>query len=79
MVWLPMWMASTALVWRETRVERRRRIARRGAGHVTCPECDYDLTGLREARCPECGTRYTLDQLFASAAERAEPIQEKGG
>jgi len=26
---------------------------------LTCPLCDYDLRGLTEARCPECG--YTFD------------------
>ena len=25
-------------------------------GKVECPLCGYDLSGLREARCPECGS-----------------------
>ena len=24
----------------------------------SCPKCGYDLTGLREPRCPECGTTF---------------------
>jgi hypothetical protein len=27
------------------------------------------MTGLREARCPECGAQYTLDQIVASAID----------
>ncbi len=30
---------------------------------VPCGNCDYDLRGLREARCPECGWTTTLDAL----------------
>jgi len=25
---------------------------------LRCPACDYDLTGLREHRCPECGAEF---------------------
>ena len=31
---------------------------------VPCGNCDYDLRGLREARCPECGWTTTLDALI---------------
>ncbi len=27
--------------------------------HLCCPECGYNLTGLREWRCPECGQRFS--------------------
>ena len=37
--------------------------------HPTCPACGYDLTGLHEARCPECGRSYTLDELFSALSE----------
>ena len=70
MAWLPAWIASTALVWKETAGEQAERLRGANAGKVKCPECDYDMTGLREARCPECGTQYTLDQLFGAAMER---------
>ena len=30
---------------------------------LRCPKCGYRMVGLREARCPECGTEYTLDDL----------------
>ena len=33
----------------------------------TCPLCGYNLSGLKIARCPECGTEYTIDALFKTA------------
>lgn len=35
-----------------------------------CPKCDYDLTGLAEQRCPECGNAF--DRL---ALEREQSIR----
>lgn len=31
---------------------------------VHCPSCGYSLIGLRDLRCPECGTRFTIDELI---------------
>jgi len=31
-----------------------------------CPGCKYDLTGLSESRCPECGTRFSIPTLLAA-------------
>jgi rubrerythrin len=42
--------------------------------NVSCPSCGYNLTGLNEARCPECGAKFTLDELFA-----AQPRETVGG
>ena len=58
-----LWLGATAFIWREARGE----VVSRGAdgGTVVCPACDYNLAGLREARCPECGVQFTLDELFA--------------
>jgi len=41
-----------------------------GVNAIACPSCGYNLTGLSEARCPEYGSRFTLDQLVASLARR---------
>jgi len=72
-VWLPM----TVVLWRETAEERAERI-RQAAGDVLfCPRCGYNLTGLREARCPECGAQFTIDQLFA--AQRRDVMEERKG
>src|SRR3989442_887207 len=30
---------------------------------ILCPLCDYNLRGLTEARCPECGYRSTWEEL----------------
>ncbi len=32
--------------------------------NVHCPQCGYSLIGLRELRCPECGARFTIDELI---------------
>jgi hypothetical protein len=31
--------------------------------HFHCPHCGYDLTGLTESRCPECGGEFNWAQL----------------
>lgn len=76
MVWAIGWLVGSTLIWRETRSERVKRIRELGMGTVHCPQCDYNLTGLREATCPECGTKYTLDQLFASISEIRRMVDE---
>lgn len=30
-----------------------------------CPTCDYNLTGLGQRRCPECGTEFNILQLVS--------------
>ncbi len=62
------WVLATVLIWRETAAERIERLAGQGRETVCCPRCGYNLTGLSEARCPECGSRFTLDELV-----RAQP------
>ncbi len=42
----------------------RRLRQRDGIINVICPACGYSLIGLREARCPECGEQFTLDELI---------------
>jgi len=60
-----LWVAATVFVWRETPAERAQRISRSSKSAVTCPTCGYNLTGLSESRCPECGSKFTLDELIA--------------
>jgi hypothetical protein len=64
------WVLATVLIWRETPQERMQRLAAGGAGTLACPICGYNMTGLREARCPECGVGMTLDELVAAQARR---------
>ncbi len=74
MCWALVWVGSTALVWRETALERAGRINKLSSGLVCCPNCGYNLTGLEQARCPECGSRYTLNELFAALHEQTEDL-----
>lgn len=60
------WVLATVLIWRETPQERVERLSRLGADSICCPICGYNMTGLRESRCPECGGQFTLDQLLAA-------------
>ncbi len=73
MLWAVVWVAATAVIWRETPAEQVGRYKRVGVEAIVCPACGYILSGLHEARCPECGAAYTLDQLLASSMQaRAE-------
>ncbi len=68
------WLIATVFLWRETTAERAQRVKHSSKSAITCPTCGYNLTGLSEARCPECGTKFTLDELIGlqSTAETAE-------
>jgi len=54
-----------------TETEKRRDKLRRGA----CPACAYDIRGLREAQCPECGQHWRLEEheLIPGAALTTPP------
>ena len=68
-----LWLVATVFLWRETAAERSARLV--GAGNaVTCPHCGYNLTGLHESRCPECGTKFTLDELLVAQRAKAADI-----
>ena len=36
--------------------------------HLRCPKCSYDLHGLPDVRCPECGFRYDAEAIRTLAA-----------
>ena len=77
LTWIVAWMASTALVWRETGEERSARLRAAAQGIICCLHCGYNMTGLHEARCPECGTQYTLNELLASITEQAGDLSQE--
>lgn len=70
------WVLATVLLWRETPAERLARLAASSAASVLCPLCGYDLRGLSAARCPECGTVFTLEELAAAQPQRQESPME---
>ena len=67
------WVLSTVLIWRETAAERLGRLTAHGMPVLACPQCGYNLAGLSEARCPECGASFTLEQLMLS---RPKPVPQ---
>lgn len=72
---ISLWLLATLLIWRETSTERAERIRQSAGKSLFCPQCHYNMRGLYEARCPECGSKYTLDQLLASQEQnRIEDI-----
>jgi hypothetical protein len=79
LVAIMLWMTSTVFIWRESATERAGRITRRGFGTVVCPGCGYNLTGLRESACPECGATFTLDELLAGQPDQAAAELEPEG
>ncbi len=73
--WFVIWVVTVSLVWAETPVERARRLVRTRPHAIRCLKCRYNLTGLREARCPECGSAFTLDEIVATA----RPVEDEWG
>ena len=52
----------------------RRVVDRAGAVRVRCPDCGYSMVGLESTTCPECGVRYTVDELIrAQGYQMDEP------
>ena len=74
LVWIVLWLFGTAWAWRETSAERAGRLAAMGVEALPCPSCGYNLSGLRESKCPECGSAFTLDQLYAAVDEQRRPM-----
>lgn len=68
LAWLPM----TVFIWRENALERAQRLSGSSDSALSCPICGYNLTGLSSARCPECGSTFTIDELV-----RRQPSREQ--
>lgn len=71
------WLIATVRIWRETAAERNLRLGASRDTVVVCPQCAYNMAGLHEARCPECGAQFTLDQLFAGQPGRTQVELER--
>ncbi|HNO79207.1 MAG TPA: hypothetical protein PKN33_14235 [Phycisphaerae bacterium] len=70
------WVFGTVLVWKETSQERFERVKSYGTDTVSCPVCGYNMTGLKEARCPECGGSFTVDELLTAQQNREEELEQ---
>jgi hypothetical protein len=70
-----LWVVATVFIWRETPGERAERIASSSGSAIACPTCGYNLTGLSESRCPECGSKFTLDELLAAQPNHKVEIE----
>ncbi len=70
------WVFGTVLVWKENAQERLERLKTYGTDTVSCPVCGYNMTGLREARCPECGGSFTVDELLTAQQNREEELEQ---
>ena len=65
-----LWLIAVTIIWRETAQERGARLKQTDKSAIVCPKCGYNLTGLQNTRCPECGTQYTLDELLLGQPSR---------
>ena len=68
LVAIMLWVVATVILWRDTPTERAQRARASSRSTIVCPTCGYNLTGLSESRCPECGSKFTLDELIALQA-----------
>jgi hypothetical protein len=59
--------------WTETPVERAKRMAKAGLNRTACPVCRYDLAGLTNLRCPECGSEFTFGAIVEENRRREVP------
>ena len=65
------WLLATVFLWRETTAGQTARASGGGSSAVTRPICgDILLTGPADARDPECGSRFTPDDLLAAQPAR---------
>lgn len=63
-IWIAMLVGM--FLWKPFRNRPVRRAIRQiisERGYPTCVQCGYNLTGLVEPRCPECGTGFTPESV----------------
>jgi hypothetical protein len=75
-VFVPLALSPIAfLIWRNGKRVAWRRFMQTSP---KCLRCGYDMTGLTEARCPECGAEYTLDQLWMAQRDIVHDSANRG-
>ncbi|MBX3385805.1 MAG: hypothetical protein KF768_04475 [Phycisphaeraceae bacterium] len=68
-----LWTIGVVRLWQESSKERSLRIAATGVNTALCPVCRYDLSGLTNLRCPECGNEFTLGRIQDEQRRRLSP------
>ena len=71
------WILGTIIVWKETPLERIERLNLYNRRSVHCPACQYNMTGLSETRCPECGKTFTIDELFVAQQDQQLDLEDR--
>ena len=71
------WILGTIIVWKETPLERIERLNLYNRRSVHCPACQYNMTGLSETRCPECGKSFTIDELFVAQQDQQLDLEDR--
>ena len=66
------WMIGACIFWRQPAAATSAAPGQPGHHDVVCLKCGYVLNGLTEARCPECGERYTLDGLLHAQQSQSD-------
>lgn len=66
-------LVAAFLLWRHGYV-RGWRAARKGP--PICMKCGYNLSGLTQCRCPECGTEYRIEELWRGRRHGAGAADE---
>lgn len=72
MIGLAIWLAGTAWLWRRPSSVVAGEVVH--SDSIRCPQCNYNLKGLKEVHCPECGWTSTVDQLVRIAFENASIV-----
>lgn len=70
---LAAWLITASLVWTESPRERAARIGAAATSSTLCPACKYDLAGLSNLKCPECGNEFTLGRFQDEQRRRTAP------
>lgn len=70
--WILCGLTFVTFAWRDRPAERADRVLAASTSGAVCPTCGYNMTGLREPACPECGARFTLEQFAA-----LQPLREQ--
>jgi hypothetical protein len=65
------WACASCWIWMETPRERFERVRTFGESARTCPACKYDMSGLKNLTCPECGVDYTVETWTREQMSRA--------